>query len=260
MKNPDIDNLQAEHHRTIPNLNSILIISLGLIFVAILSSTLVYAETVSVSVEGNTFDVEYRGDGVSVSGIEPDLDFVSLIFTVDVTSSPGTLEVTFERSFFDSVYQGSDDDFIVLADGDEPSYSETETTEQTRTLSITLPSGTDEVEIIGSVFGTPAPEPVAEPAPEPTTAPIEDEEVEDMPQTECGPGTILKDGVCVLDEMCGPGTILKDGVCVIESTPITTTSPKALGKELIYGFMAAFVIAGGIGVILGLISKGSKSS
>jgi hypothetical protein len=81
-----------------------------------------------------------------------------------------------------------------------------------------------------------------------------------MPQTECGPGTILKDGVCVLDEMCGPGTILKDGVCVIESTPITTTSPKALGKELIYGFMAAFAIAGGIGIILGLISKASKSS
>jgi hypothetical protein len=270
LKNPGINNLHPEHHRTIPNLNSILIISLGLIFVAILSSTLVYAETVSVSVEGNTFDVEYIGDGVSVSGIEPDLDFVSLIFTVDVTSSPGTLEVTFERSFFDSVYQGSDDDFIVLADGDEPSYSETETTDQTRTLSITLPSGTDEVEIIGSVFGTPAPEPVAEPAPEPvaepapepvaepTTVPIED--VEDMPQTECGPGTILKDGVCVLDEMCGPGTILKDGVCVIESTPITTTSPKALGKELIYGFMAAFAIAGGIGIILGLISKASKSS
>ncbi len=274
MKNQGIDNLQSELSKTKPSLNSILIISLGLIFVAILSSTLVYAETASVNVEGNTFDVEYTGDGVSVSGIEPDLDFVSLIFTVDVTSSPGTLEVTFERSFFDSVYQGSDDDFIVLADGDEPSYSETETTEQTRTLSITLPSGTDEVEIIGSVFGTPAPEPVAEPAPEPvaepapepvaepttepTTVPIEDEE--DMPQTECGPGTILKDGVCVLDEMCGPGTILKDGVCVIESTPITTTSPKALGKELIYGFMAAFVIAGGIGVILGLISKGSKSS
>jgi hypothetical protein len=278
LKNPGINNLHPEHHRTIPNLNSILIISLGLIFVAILSSTLVYAETVSVSVEGNTFDVEYTGDGVSVTGIEPDLDFVSLIFTVDVTSSPGTLEVTFERSFFDSVYQGSDDDFIVLADGDEPSYSETETTDQTRTLSITLPSGTDEVEIIGSVFGTPAPEPVAEPAPEPvaepapepvaepapepvaepTTVPIED--VEDMPQTECGPGTILKDGVCVLDEMCGPGTILKDGVCVIESTPITTTSPKALGKELIYGFMAAFAIAGGIGIILGLISKASKSS
>ena len=77
--------------------------------------------------QGNTFDIEYTADGVTVSGVEPDLDFISLIFTVDVTSSPGTLEVTFERSFFDSVYQGSDDSFIVLADGDEPSYSEIQT-------------------------------------------------------------------------------------------------------------------------------------
>ncbi len=270
MKNQGTNNLQSELHKTLPSLNSILLISLGLIFVAILSSTLVYAETISVNVEGNSFDVEYTGDGVSVTGIEPDLDFISLIFTVDVTSSPGTLEVTFERSFFDSVYQGSDDDFIVLADGDEPSYSETGTTEKTRTLSIALPSGTDEVEIIGSVFGSPAPEPTPEPAPEPTPepapeldptpAPKEDEQVEEKPQTECGPGTVLKDGVCVLDEMCGPGTILKDGVCVIESTPTTTSSPKALGKELVFGFTAAFVIAGAIGIILALISRANKTS
>ncbi len=260
LKNQGIDNLQSELHKTLPRLHSILIISLGLIFVAILSSTLVYAETISVNVEGNTFDVEYTGDGVSVTGIEPDLDFVSLIFSVDVTSSPGTLEVTFERSFFDSVYQGSDDNFIVLADGDEPSYSETETNAKTRTLSIALPSGTDEVEIIGSVFGSPAPEPTPELTPDPTPVPKEDEQVEDKPRTECGPGTILKDDVCVLDEMCGPGTILKDGVCVIESTPTTTTSPRPLGKEMLIGVITAFVIAGSIGVVLALISKGSKTS
>ena len=140
-----MDNLLSESHMNLPSFNSLLIISLGLIFVAILSSSLVYAETTSVNVEGNTFDIEYTADGVTVSGVEPDLDFISLIFTVDVTSSPGTLEVTFERSFFDSVYQGSDDSFIVLADGDEPSYSEIQTNAETRTLSISLPSGTDEV-------------------------------------------------------------------------------------------------------------------
>jgi len=272
-----IDNLQSELHQRIPRLSSILIISFGLIVVAILSSTLVYAETVSVNVEGNTFDIEYTGDGVSVNGIEPDLDFVSLIFSVDVTSSPGTLEVTFERSFFDSIYLGSDDDFIVLADGDEPSYSEIETTITTRTLRITLPSGTDEVEIIGTVFGSPsmepAPEPVPEPAPEPapepvpetpsestpeqTPTPTEDEKIEDKPRTECGPGTILKEGVCVLDEMCGPGTILKDGVCVIESTPTPTSSPKALGKEMVFGFFAALVVAGIVGITFALIAKAS---
>ncbi len=124
LNNQGIDNLESELYQRVPRLRSILVISLGLIFVAVLSSTLVYAETVSVNVEGNTFDIEYTVDGVSVTGVEPDLDFVSLIFSVDVTSSPGTLEVTLERSFFDSIYLGSDDDFIVLADGDEPSYSE----------------------------------------------------------------------------------------------------------------------------------------
>ncbi len=277
LNNQGIDDIQSKLYQRGPRLRSILLISIGLIFVAILSSTLVYAETVSVNVEGNTFDVEYTGDGVSVTGIEPDLDFVSLIFSVDVTSFPGTLEVTLERSFFDSIYLGSDDDFIVLADGDEPSYSEIETTTTTRTLSITLPSGTDEVEIIGTVFGStsmePTPEPTPEPAPEPAPEPTpetppeltpeqtptttEDEKVEDKPRTECGPGTILKDGVCVLDEMCGPGTILKDGVCVIESTPTPTSSPKALAKEMVFGFMAALVISGIVGLVFALIAKAS---
>ena len=277
LKNQGMDNLLSESHMNLPSFNSLLIISLGLIFVAILSSSLVYAETTSVNVEGNTFDIEYTADGVTVSGVEPDLDFISLIFTVDVTSSPGTLEVTFERSFFDSVYQGSDDSFIVLADGDEPSYSEIQTNAETRTLSISLPSGTDEVEIIGSVFGKPTAEPeppveeppveeppveeppVEEPTPTPTPTPKEDV-VEDKPKTECGPGTILKDGVCVLDETCGPGTILKNGVCVIESAPTPTFSPKALGKELGIGIIASFIIAGTIAIILALMSKASKSS
>jgi hypothetical protein len=70
-----------------------LIISLGLIFVAIISSTFVYAESTTVNVEGDNYDIEYTGNGVSVTGVEADLDFISLIFSVDVTNSPGTLEV-----------------------------------------------------------------------------------------------------------------------------------------------------------------------
>ncbi len=275
LENQGTNNLLSESHIGVPSFNSILKISLGLIFVAILSSTLVYAETTSVSIEGNIFDIEYVGTDVSVSGIEPDLDFISLIFSVDVTNSPGVLDITFERSFFDSVYQGNDDDFIVLADGDEPSYFEIETTPQTRTLSITLPLGTEEVEIIGSVFGQPTseptpeptpepipeptPDPTPEPTPDPTPVPKEDDKIKDKPKTECGPGTILKDGVCMLDERCGSGTVLKNGVCVVESTHVTT-SPKTLGKELVYGFIAAFVIAGIIGIVLALMSKASKSS
>ena len=144
LKNTGNTSLQSELQRGIPSLNYLLIISFGLIFVAILSSTFVYAETTSVNVEGNSYNVDYTADGVTVNNVEPDLDFISLIFSVDVTSSPGTLEVTFERNFFDSIYQGSDDAFIVLADGDEPSYSEIETTATSRTcLLYTSPSPRD---------------------------------------------------------------------------------------------------------------------
>ena len=79
LKQQGMDNLLSESHMSMPSLNSVLKISLGLIFVAILSSTFVYAESTSVNVEGNNFDIEYTADGVTVSGVEPDLDFISLI-------------------------------------------------------------------------------------------------------------------------------------------------------------------------------------
>ena len=80
--------------------------------------------------------------------------------------------------------------------------------------------------------------------------------------TQCGPGTVLKDGACELDERCGPGTVLEDGVCVLDSTatPTSGTSNTGMGKELIISLVAGIAIAGTIGVILAIISKASKSS
>jgi len=271
LNNYSMDKPQSERLEHFPNVNSLLKISLGLILFTIISSALVYAETISVDIEGNSFDIDYTVTGMTVSGVEPDLDFVSLIFTVDVTDSSGTLDITFDRSFFDSTFEGLDDDFIILADGDEPNFTETDTTTQSRTLSINLPSGTEEVEIIGSIFNNPAFEPevtepeVTEPEitePEITEPEItEPEVIEETPKTQCGPGTVLEDGACVLDESCGPGTVLEDGVCVLESTSQSTpqsssvTIPKGMGSELVIGTIAAFGVAAAIGIILALISR-----
>lgn len=269
---------QSDRLGRIPSLGSLAKISVGLILIAIVSSAFVYAETSTVEVNGVSYDVDYTGTEVTVSSITADADFVSLIIEVDVTGSPGTLDITLDRNFFDSVYQGEDDAFIVLVDGDEPEYSETNTTDQSRTLSITLPFGTEEIEIIGSQFGssgdtpveeevtqpeeevTPIEEEVIQPEEEEVPTPIVEKPVDEKPKTECGPGTILQDGVCVLDERCGPGTILEDGECVAEPVTESEVTPQGLGKQLVIGVVAAFVIAGIVGLVLAIMSKASKSS
>ena len=109
--------------------------------------------TISVDVDGTPYDVEYTVNGMTITKIESDTESMSLIFSVDVTDSTGTLDVTLDRTFFDSIYDGIDDVFFILSDGDESISEETKTTSQSRTLNIKVPSGTDELEIIGSVFG-----------------------------------------------------------------------------------------------------------
>ncbi|WP_371503926.1 hypothetical protein [Nitrosopumilus adriaticus] len=284
-----MDKLQSDRLKHFPNVTSLLKISLGLILFTIISTALVYAETISVEVEGTSYDIDYTASGMTLDSIEADTDFISLILTVDVPDSDGVLDITFERSFFDSTFDGLDDDFIILVDGDEPSFTETETTAQSRTLSIDLPAGTEEIEIIGSTFGgsetipdeeIPDETPVVEDMPEETPDETPEETLDDTPEetpvvtppkveekpavttpkVQCGPGTILKDGACVLDERCGPGTILKDGACVLDSTPKpSVTTPEGVGKQMVISLLVAFGIAGIVGVILALIARASKS-
>ena len=175
--------------------------------------------------------------------------------------------------FFDSIYDGEDDLFFVLADGDETISQEIETTSQSRSLTIEVPSGTEELEIIGSVFGiskelpsvietpvieTPVIEtPVIE-TPVIETPVIETPVIETPSTNECGPGTVLENDVCVLDQRCGPGTILENDVCVLDSTP-SKSSSSGNSKELIMGVTVAFVIAGVIGIIFALISKANRN-
>ena len=252
-----------------PNLNSLMKLSLGLVFFTIISTALVYAETIPVNVDGNSFDVQYASTGLSVTEIESDTESMSLIFSVDVVDLTGTLDVTFERTFFDSIYDGDDDLFFILADGDEAISEEIKTTSQSRSLSIKVPSGTEELEIIGSVFDNSksfefvlveepiVEEPIVE---EPIVEePIVEEPIVEEPIVE---EPIVEEPIVedVFDNSCGPGTVLEDGVCILESiSALPSISSTGNNRELITSVTIAFVISGIIGVFLGLIAKANKN-
>ncbi len=225
---------------------------LALMVFVIISPAFVYAVPgiFTVDLEETSVDVSFDAQGIEIKSAEADLDFGSLILEVEVSDSTGILEITFARNFFDATYAGSDDEFIILGDGfDELDYEETNTTLESRTLRIEIPNGTEEVEIIGTAFGEPEPPaPTTEP-PAPTTEPT-------TPKTKCGPGTVLKGGVCVLEEKCGPGTILQDGVCV--ASPSSFTGPVSLSKDFAVGGGFALGIAFILMLIFGLIAMGSR--
>jgi hypothetical protein len=92
---------------------------------------------------------EISETGVNIESYQLDTEMSSIIFEVEVSDSEGTLEMTFDREFFDAVYQGQDDEFLVIADGDLLAYEETKTT-RSRTITLNLISDVDEVEIFGS--------------------------------------------------------------------------------------------------------------
>ena len=297
MNNFTIKNLYSEKYAQLPSVNSLLKISLGLILFTMISAVFAYAETMSVNVDGTSFDMEYDATGMIVSGIDSDTDFISLILTVDVTESIGILDITLDRSFFDSSFEGLDDDFIILADGDEPNFSETATTIQSRTLSIELPAGTEEIEIIGSVFGDSTimvPDTSEEDA-KAADAKAADAKAADAKAADAkaadakaadakaadakaadakaadakaadakaadAKAADAKAADNTLPTQCGPGTILEDGACVLDLTsPQTSSSSKGMGKESLIGFVVAFLGAGIVAVVFGIIAKSQKNS
>jgi len=248
-------------------------ITLAIITLVILSPAYAFAApgTIAVDLDGTSVDVSYDADGVEVVSVQSDLEFISLLFQVEVTGSPGILEITLDRNFLDATFEGVDDEFFIITDGfDEPPFEEVETTSELRTLRIELVPGTEELEIFGTVFGEPesAPEEVPEePEPvvdepeevpeEPETVIEEPEETMEEPKTQCGPGTVLKNGVCVLESKCGPGTVLQDGVCVVTASPSTSSS--IVSRDLIVGGGAALGIALLLIIIFAAIGRANRS-
>jgi len=130
-------------------------LKLNIAYVTVLAAAIMipsaFADTVSTDIDSVSYDIEYTGNNVVLKSATADLDFISLIFETEVTGSEGDVSITLQRDFFDAKIGYSDDDFFILSDGDEIEFEETKD-DTSRTLSFSLSSGTEEIEIIGTIL------------------------------------------------------------------------------------------------------------
>lgn len=236
--------------------------------------------TIPVDIDGTTVDINYDAEGVVINSVEADLSEAALLFQVEITGPHGILELTFDRDFFDSKIDGQDDIFIVLAEGELIIPEDVETTSESRTLLIEIPTFANDPEVDLEIYGTvlagvtfgeepPVEEPeVEEPpveAPEieepeveepPVEAPpVEEPKVEEPPVEE--PETEVMPEKPQIE--CGPGTHLEDGTCILD-TKAPSTGPKIPPmSEFVVAGIGAFIIALGVSTILWIISRGSRS-
>lgn len=93
---------------------------------------------------------DYTATGIEVLDYDLDYETMAVILDVDVSDTSGTLEVTFDREFFDARQLGEDIEFIVIAEGDMVAYNEVRTTQDIRTISFNLNAGVELVEVFGT--------------------------------------------------------------------------------------------------------------
>ena len=93
---------------------------------------------------------DYSTIGVEIVDFNLDFKDIEVILDVEVTELPATIEISFEREFFDSVNFDSNDEFTIIADGDILYYDEIFSNSEIRTLKFSLSSDTELIEIFGT--------------------------------------------------------------------------------------------------------------
>ena len=229
-----------------------------LLLIAFLALTIsfstAYAESISVDIDGKSYEIEYTPFNAQIKSVSADMDFISLIFTVQVDDPTASLKVVFDRVFFDAKFQsGNDDDFFVLADGEEVNFDEKKTSTQ-RTLTFGLDQGTEELEIIGthltgvtflqSTVSTPITE-EAEKAAEAAQKAAEKAAAEKAAAEKAS-----EDIEQSLKDACGVGTVYKEGECVLSPQLAQTDATKSMS------FILPIVIGFGVAMLVLLILWG----
>ncbi|HYL67266.1 MAG TPA: hypothetical protein VEU72_09000 [Nitrosopumilaceae archaeon] len=112
----------------------------------------VFGDTGSITVvSGKSFQINYDANYVQVLSAQANTQDQGLIFSIQVTHPTSTLELTLPRELIDATKKdGSNDNFIVLADGAFTSYVEKNSDQTSRTILIQLAPENKELEIIGT--------------------------------------------------------------------------------------------------------------
>jgi len=93
---------------------------------------------------------DYNTTGVEILDFNLDFKDIEVILDTQVTELPATIEISFEREFFDSVNFDKNNEFTIIADGDFVYYEEIFSNSEIRTLKFNLSSDTELVEIFGT--------------------------------------------------------------------------------------------------------------
>jgi len=130
-------------------MNSVILpITLLIIF----SLTFSIAQVSATSLMVNGYDVEYDIEGGSISSIDLDLDFSSLIVEIEATSD-GQIQISIPRLLLDAKLGAIDDIFFIIVDDLEVDFDELSIDDSTRTLLISFSKGSTMIEIIGTDVG-----------------------------------------------------------------------------------------------------------
>ncbi len=93
---------------------------------------------------------DYSTKGVEIVDFNLDFKDIEVILDIEVTELPATIEISFEREFFDSVNSDENNEFTIIADGEIVHYEEIFSNSEIRTLKFNLSSDTELVEIFGT--------------------------------------------------------------------------------------------------------------
>ena len=248
-----------------------------LLLIAFLALTIsfstAYAESISVDIDGKSYEIEYTPFKAEIKSVSADLDMQALIFTVKSNDPDSSLKITFDRIFFDAKLQsGSDDAFFVLEDGEEVKFDEKKST-TTRALTFSISEGTEEIEIIGShlagvtylqsTASTPITEDVEKAAAQKAAAEkaaaekaAAEKAAAEKAAAEKAAAEKAADAEQSLKDACGVGTVYKDGECVLSPQLAQTDATKSM--SFILPIVIGFGIAMGILLILWGIGKRSN--